>query len=90
MRITNSKGSAESWVIDMKKASNPVSAARKMGYSVAADSGFQEGKVVKIENGSPKIKPDVTINLTDDVFQQLSDGKLNGQKICLHLARSEA
>jgi len=58
MRITNSKGEAQSWVIDMKK----------------------EGKVVRIDNGQPKIKPDVTINLTDEVFQQLSDGKLNGQK----------
>lgn len=41
----------------------------------------QEGKVIKVDSTTPKIKPDVTINLTDDVFQQLSDGKLNGQKM---------
>ncbi|GAA5922848.1 hypothetical protein JCM3775_006157 [Rhodotorula graminis] len=37
----------------------------------------KEGKVYK---GSAKPKADVTISLQDDVFQQLADGKINGQK----------
>ncbi|ORY31660.1 SCP2 sterol-binding domain-containing protein [Naematelia encephala] len=35
-----------------------------------------EGKVSK----GPTKKPDVTMNLSDDTFIQLADGKLNGQK----------
>ncbi|KAK1922205.1 SCP2 sterol-binding domain-containing protein [Papiliotrema laurentii] len=35
-----------------------------------------EGKVSK----GPAKKADVTMNLTDDTFAQLADGKLNGQK----------
>ncbi|KAI5476573.1 SCP2 sterol-binding domain containing protein [Pseudohyphozyma bogoriensis] len=37
----------------------------------------KEGKVYK---GAAKPKADVTISLADDTFQQLADGKLNGQK----------
>ncbi|GAA5908092.1 hypothetical protein JCM8208_003684 [Rhodotorula glutinis] len=37
----------------------------------------KEGKVYK---GPAKPKADVTISLQDDVFQQLADGKINGQK----------
>ncbi|TNY24302.1 sterol-binding protein [Rhodotorula diobovata] len=37
----------------------------------------KEGKVYK---GPAKPKADVTISLADDVFQQLADGKINGQK----------
>ncbi|GAA5924789.1 hypothetical protein JCM1841_004148 [Sporobolomyces salmonicolor] len=37
----------------------------------------KEGKVYK---GPAKPKADVTISLSDDVFQQLADGKINGQK----------
>merc|ERR1711939_694401 len=40
----------------------------------------KKGEVVKVEKDSPKIKPDVTINMSDDTFQQLADGKLNCQK----------
>jgi len=37
----------------------------------------REGKVYQ---GPAKPKADVTINLSDDTFQALADGKLNGQK----------
>lgn len=37
----------------------------------------KEGTVYK---GGAKPKADVTISLSDDTFQQLADGKLNGQK----------
>jgi len=37
----------------------------------------KEGKVYQ---GTAKPKADVTINLSDDTFQSLADGKLNGQK----------
>ncbi|GAA5839371.1 hypothetical protein JCM9279_005920 [Rhodotorula babjevae] len=37
----------------------------------------KEGKVYK---GPAKPKADVTISLQDEVFQQLADGKINGQK----------
>ncbi|KNZ57741.1 hypothetical protein VP01_2084g2 [Puccinia sorghi] len=37
----------------------------------------KEGKVYQ---GAAKPKADVTINLSDDTFQSLADGKLNGQK----------
>ncbi|PLW31658.1 hypothetical protein PCANC_07856 [Puccinia coronata f. sp. avenae] len=37
----------------------------------------KEGKVYQ---GPAKPKADVTINLSDDTFQALADGKLNGQK----------
>lgn len=30
--------------------------------------------------GKPKGKADVTINTSDDVFMQMADGQLNGQK----------
>ena len=43
---------------------------------------LQEGQVTKVE-GEKEVKADVTINLTDEVFQQLSDGRLNGQKVSL-------
>lgn len=39
----------------------------------------KKGEVVKGGEG-PKSKPDVTITMADEVFQQLVDGKLNGQK----------
>ncbi|GAA5875363.1 hypothetical protein JCM8547_003215 [Rhodosporidiobolus lusitaniae] len=34
----------------------------------------------EVYEGTAKPKPDVTISLADDVFQQLADGKINGQK----------
>lgn len=37
----------------------------------------QEGKVYE---GNAKPKADVTINVSDDTFQDLADGKLGGQK----------
>merc|ERR1712080_707396 len=48
----------------------------------------KEGKVYK---GPAKPKADVTISLADDVFQQLADGKINGQKAsCRASSRSAA
>lgn len=42
----------------------------------------QKGEVLKIDQDTKnKPKADVTINVSDDVFQQLADGKLNGQKV---------
>ncbi|GAA5844416.1 hypothetical protein JCM5353_008290 [Sporobolomyces roseus] len=37
-------------------------------------------KDAKVYKGNAKPKADVTISLADDTFQQLADGKLNGQK----------
>ncbi|GAA6060586.1 hypothetical protein JCM10212_006821 [Sporobolomyces blumeae] len=37
-------------------------------------------KDAKVYKGNAKPKADVTISLSDEVFQQLKDGKLNGQK----------
>ncbi|TFL03990.1 SCP2 sterol-binding domain-containing protein [Pterulicium gracile] len=37
-------------------------------------------KTGKVTKGPAKPKADVTLLMTDDVFQQLADGKLNGQK----------
>merc|ERR1712080_132728 len=48
----------------------------------------KEGKAYK---GPAKPKADVTISLADDVFQQLADGKINGQKAsCRASSRSAA
>lgn len=35
---------------------------------------------MRIKDGQPKIKPDVTISLSDETFSQLASGSLNGQK----------
>lgn len=37
-------------------------------------------KEAKVYQGPAKPKADVTINLSDETFQALADGKLNGQK----------
>jgi len=40
----------------------------------------KKGEVFKVDKDSPKTKADVIINMSDDTFQQLAEGKLNGQK----------
>merc|ERR1711879_1111370 len=51
------------------------------GLKKMSDTDMKKnGEVVKLEKDTPKIKPDVTIETADDTFQQLADGKLNGQK----------
>ncbi|KAK4046947.1 hypothetical protein OIV83_005738 [Microbotryomycetes sp. JL201] len=56
-------------------------------FEMRVKSGKKEGvwtidlkKEGKVYQGPAKPKADVTISLADDTFQQLADGKLNGQK----------
>ncbi|KAK4048969.1 hypothetical protein OIO90_005604 [Microbotryomycetes sp. JL221] len=56
-------------------------------FEMRVKSGKKEGiwtidlkKEGKVYQGNAKPKADVTISLADDTFQQLADGKLNGQK----------
>lgn len=56
-------------------------------FELKVKSGSKEGvwtidlkKEGKVYKGTAKPKADVTISLSDETFQQLADGKLNGQK----------
>lgn len=62
------------YTIDMKK----VGMAHDLDVRPNAEQDTQQ--VGEVYQGPAKPKADVTISLGDDTFQQLADGKLNGQK----------